>query len=155
MKKIQNHVLRMIFLVSLAATLGSLYIGYRGDPLLNAQTGIRFNRLNGIQPCDLCRYMRVFQYPLVFISGIALLTKDKKSTKYIRPLALVGLVVSVYKRGLESGWIAESDICTSSVSCATSTSLWGIISLPVLGAAAFLLILIACFISLSTKHGKQ
>lgn len=152
MTKKTPTLLRIIFLVSLAATLGSLYIWYRWDPLVNRGTGIWFNRLNGLPACDMCRYMRIFQYPLVFISGIALLTKDTSSIKYIRPLALGWLLVSVYKWSLESGWIAESWICMSEISCATPTNLWWFISLPLLGVLAFLTILLVCFISLTSKH---
>ena len=154
MKRQQKYILQSIFIISLTATLGSFYIGYRGDPILNRQSWYFFNRLNGIPPCEFCWYMRIFQYPLVFISGIALLTKDKTAIKYIWPMALAGLITAVYKRGMEGGWIAESGMCLSGISCSTPTNLWWVISLPLIGVWAFLLILIASFISLSAKHGK-
>lgn len=99
--------------------------------------------------------MRVFQYPLVFISGIALLLQDKKGVLYMWPLALIGLMISIYKWGIESGRIVESGICNSGISCATPTQLGGVVSLPLLGAGCFLVILVACFISLSQRYVKH
>jgi len=145
--KKEKKYLIIIFVISFLATLGSLYIWYRGDPFLNAQSGIWFNKLNGIPACDLCWYMRVFQYPLLFISWIALYTHDKKSIQYIWPLAVWGLLISLYKIALEQSWIAESSLCTSPVSCSKQTLLGWFISLPLLGALAFWIILCVCFLT--------
>jgi len=153
MNRLYTWSLYGIFGISLLATLGSIYIWYRWDPLTNISTGYLFNRLNWIAPCDLCWYMRVFQYPIVLISWIWILIKDSKAFLYIWPLATIGLLISIYKFSLEQGWIIESSLCTSWVSCSTATNLWWRLSLPLLWAFCFIAILISCFICLyHTKH---
>ena len=71
--------LRIIFFQSLLATIGSLYLGFYGDPVLNFfYTGDWFNPENAFAICDLCRYARILMYPLVFISGVALIRNDNQ-----------------------------------------------------------------------------
>lgn len=84
-----HRLMQLIFVISLLATIGSLYYGYYGDPVVNIMTRDLFNKANAIPACDLCWYVRVFQYPIVIISGIALLKKDYASVIYIWPLALL------------------------------------------------------------------
>jgi len=94
-------LLQGIFIISLLATVGSLYFGYFGDPLTNILSGDLFNKANAIAACDLCWYIRIFQFPILLISAIALIRNDYHSIWYIRPLALLGIIVSAYKYTLE------------------------------------------------------
>lgn len=152
----EKTYLRIIFVVSLIATVGSLYYGYFGDPVANLQTGDRFNRLNGFPACDMCRYIRVFQYPLVLISGIALLKKDSHSGMYILPLAVLGLIFSTYKYLLEMGMIQETWLCTpGAVSCGTSpvTYRW-FLTLSSMGIIAFFIIIVFSSASISLHKNR-
>lgn len=134
----------IIFVISLLATVGSLYYGYFGDPVTNIMSWDLFNRINGLPACDLCWYMRVFQYPVVIISGLALLYKDNQSIRRsVFILSSLWLIVGVYKQLLEWWVIQESLICTSSVSCAIpQVAYFWWIGLPLFGIISFLISLV-------------
>gem|GEM_PF-5660360 len=36
------------------------------------------NHMNGLSPCQLCRYARIIVYPITFLSAIALIRKEKE-----------------------------------------------------------------------------
>lgn len=148
MKLKLHHRYWIIILVSLAATVWSLYYSYYGDPFTNVTSGELFNRANWLLACDLCRWMRIFQYPIVIISGVALWTKDRNAAwRYILPMAVLGLIVTVYKQFLEWGIIEEASatICTSpTISCSTpQVEYFGRLGLPTFGLIAFLIIIFA------------
>lgn len=140
-----RSALKAIFLISLLATIGSLYYWYYGDPAQNFFTWYRFNTLNGIPACDLCRYIRVCQYPILIISGIALRQNDENHAfTYIVPLARIGLCISLYKYLLEMNILPESGVCSAwSTSCATPwvIYLW-FATLAFFGIVCFTLILL-------------
>ena len=62
MDKRQENGLIFIAVVSLIATLGSLY----------------FSDIRGLPPCTLCWVQRIFMYPLIAIATIGLLQKNEK-----------------------------------------------------------------------------
>ncbi|USN55648.1 MAG: hypothetical protein H6765_03515 [Candidatus Peribacteria bacterium] len=62
-----EQLMRVLFAIAVVSTLGSMYFGYFGDPVLNAQTGDWWNRANALPVCDMCWYIRVCTYPLVII----------------------------------------------------------------------------------------
>lgn len=133
-------LLKGIFIISLLATIGSLYIGYYGDPLTNIFTGELFNSANAIAACDLCWYIRIFQFPILIISAIALLRADFHSIVYIWPLAFLGIIVSIYKYTLEMWRITDQGFCgiNSSASCSSTPIMyWGFITLAFLGIVSF------------------
>ena len=65
------------FLISLAATLGALFIG----------------EVLGQMPCTLCWYQRIAMFPLVPILGLSLWRRDGGARAYGLPLALGGLAL--------------------------------------------------------------
>lgn len=148
--------LKIILIVSLFATIGSLYYGYFGDPVTNFGTGDRFNRLNGFPACDMCRYIRVFQYPILLISAIALRKKDTHSWVYMLPLAVGGLFFATYKYLLEMNLIQESGLCAPwGVSCGTSPVTYRrFLTLSSMGIIAFILIIIFS-IAIIRLHQKR
>ena len=93
--------MRFIFVISLLSILGSLYYGYFGDPVLNSAANEWWNTANALAICEMCRYIRVCTYPLVLISGAALVYHDYKHIQYIWPLALLGFFAASYKYWLE------------------------------------------------------
>ncbi|MFE6588679.1 disulfide bond formation protein B, partial [Bacillus mobilis] len=56
------------FLVSLVATIGSLY----------------FSEVKGYVPCSLCWYQRIFMYPIPLLIFISILINDKNIKYYLR-----------------------------------------------------------------------
>jgi disulfide bond formation protein DsbB len=80
-KFLKKYGLWIIFLSSLGSMIGSLVLSMGLD----------------LPPCDLCWYQRIFMYPIVFISGFALLKKDyRNGAIYSLLLALVGGVIALY-----------------------------------------------------------
>jgi disulfide bond formation protein DsbB len=116
----------LIWLVSLVATLGSLF----------------FSEVMGLPPCVLCWYQRICMYPLVAISTVALLIHDRRASMYAWPLALCGLGVATYHNLLYYHVIPESITpCAAGVSCTDRQIEWlGFITIPMLSLSAFAII---------------
>jgi len=116
----------VVWLVSLVATLGSLF----------------FSEVMGLPPCVLCWYQRIFMYPLVVVTTVGLATGDRRVARYAWPLALGGLVVSVYHNLLYYHLIPESITpCATGVSCTERQIEWlGVVTIPLLALSAFSII---------------
>jgi disulfide bond formation protein DsbB len=121
-----NNVLYVCLMISLAATLGSLY----------------FSEVLRLPPCDLCWYQRVFMYPLVLIFTVAIIKRDPKVYNYVLPVALIGTAYAFYHVLLQEGIINE-DItkCISGVPCTDESNvIYGIITIPLMSLLSFLTI---------------
>lgn len=133
--------LRVIFLISLAAMIGSLYFWLFGDPLINALTGDRRNRENALKICDLCRYARILIYPLVLLSGMALYRRDYSIRVYIAPFALLGIILEWYQRWMMLAPEISLWFCDPENPCtAPYLNYFGFITIPFLSFLAFLVI---------------
>jgi hypothetical protein len=66
--------------IALVTTLGSLY----------------YSEIAGYPPCTLCWYQRIAIYPQVVILGVAALRRDREVWRTAIPLAVIGVVVSVW-----------------------------------------------------------
>jgi len=152
----QRQLLTLIFLVSLLATIGSLYISYFGDPRNNMYLGDLRNPLRGIAPCALCRYTRICMFPVVFISWIALKYKDRQIRRTILPFALLWLIISGYIYGIEMDrWVKSSELCgiNSVVQCWDPAVLYGgRFTLATAGIVSFGAMIRACL--RMRKHNK-
>jgi disulfide bond formation protein DsbB len=118
-----------IWLVSLVATMGSLF----------------FSEVMLLPPCVLCWYQRICMYPLAVITTTGLVAGDRQVTRYIWPLALMGLSVAVYHNLLYYHVIPDSITpCSTGVSCTDRQIEWlGFITIPLLSLTAFGII-VAC-----------
>ena len=67
-------------LIALGATLGSLY----------------YSEVAGYPPCTLCWYQRIAIYPQVVVLGVAAWRRDREVWRTSVPLALIGIVFSVW-----------------------------------------------------------
>ncbi len=123
------RLLAIAWVVSLAATLGSLF----------------FSEVMRLPPCVLCWYQRVFMYPLVVVTTIGLVSRDVGVGRYAVPLAASGAAVAIYHNLLYYHLIPESITpCTTGVSCTSRQIEWaGVITIPLLSLTAFLIIAIA------------
>ena len=83
-KRLENSLL-FIFTVSLIATLGSLY----------------FSEVRGFEPCTLCWYQRILMYPLILISGIALIQKNSNIALTTALFSLIGGCMSLYHYSIQ------------------------------------------------------
>ncbi len=126
MNKKAAFLLKFAWIQSLVAMVGSLF----------------FSEVMGLPPCVLCWYQRIAMYPLVWILGVGIFTKDKNSIKYALPLAVVGWLIAAYHNLLYYGIIPESSgPCIQGVSCTTKFFEWfGFVTIPLLSLAAFTVI---------------
>ena len=119
------HPIGWAWFVALVAMSGSLY----------------FSDVVGFVPCLLCWYQRIAMYPIVFVLGMGLLYRDPTVWRFALPLPLVGLVISIYHVFVQYQPSLEIIQCGTGVSCsARYLAVFGFVSIPVLAAAAFLLI---------------
>ncbi len=129
-----SNGLRLAFLVSLVATLGSLF----------------YSEVAGFEPCKLCWFQRIFMYPLAVLLGLALIKRDEQFTFYPIWLAVIGAVISIYHNSIYNGILIESSQSVlqcqpfgSGVSCAKNYVLeFGYITIPMMALTAFLLIIL-------------
>lgn len=120
------------FIVSLVAMLGSLY----------------YSEILNFEPCVLCWYQRIFMYPQAFLFGIALAKKEAKVWLFATTLSLIGIVISsVHYYEQIAGSSAFCDIVGYGASCSeTFSTHLGYITIPLMAASAFLLILSLSFL---------
>ena len=116
------------WLIAAVSTLGSLF----------------FSEVMELIPCVLCWYQRIFLFPLAIILLIGLFPLDKKVVNYALPLAIIGLLLTVYHCLLFFGVIPENlQPCSQGVSCTDDNmELFGFLPIPLLALIAFLMIII-------------
>ena len=116
------------WLIAAVSTLGSLF----------------FSEVMELTPCVLCWYQRIFLFPLAIILLIGLFPLDKKVVKYALPLAIIGLLFTVYHCLLFFGVIPENlQPCSQGVSCTDDNmELFGFLPIPLLALIAFMMIII-------------
>lgn len=125
---IQRYSLYLAWLVSLAATGGSLY----------------FSEVQGFIPCDLCWYQRIFMYPQAILLGIACYRGDRRIISYLLPVNIIGLLISLY-HNVEIWFpkLGEVVPCRSGIPCNFDYLNWlGFITIPLMALTAFILITI-------------
>jgi len=122
---IDRHYLNLGFIISLFASLFSLV----------------YSEIIGYLPCYLCWYQRIFIFPLPFIFGAAIWTRDRKIVKYILPLLSVGFIIAVYQNFVYYFADTGNIPCDASgVSCYQQLvqEFGGYISIPMLSLTSFL-----------------
>jgi len=109
--------------------------------LLSALFSLVYSEIIGFVPCYLCWYQRVFMFPLVFIFGAAIWSKDRKVVKYTLPMLTVGFVFSVYQNFFYYFGESSTLPCDASgVSCYQRliSEFGGYISFPMLALSGYL-----------------
>lgn len=120
--------LGMAWLLALGATLGSLYFG----------------EVEKFPPCWLCWMQRVFLFPLPILLGIALYKNDEAGVRYALPLAIVGLLFSLYHNlSFYFPELENFSPCSEFARC-SETTVWitGWLTLPLLSLACFFLLVL-------------
>ena len=126
-----NWILYFILVVSFVATSGSLY----------------FSEIKDYLPCSLCWFQRIFMYPIVVLSFIALLRNDKGIIYSLLPLSVIGIIFSTIHLFVENSGSNDSSFCAVGVSCAVKYINWfGFITIPLLCFTAFLMIIISILV---------
>lgn len=126
MKKIIIYTPYIVFTLALVSTLASL----------------AFSEIFHLPPCVLCWYQRICMYPLVLISAVSIIRKQKDLHTYILPLSIIGLGIAIYHNLLYFNILPESVApCTSGISCTSKQiEYFGFITIPFGSMIAFALI---------------
>ena len=77
---VDKNILKILFTLSLAAVVGSL----------------TYSNIIGFAPCELCWVQRIFMYPQVILTFVAMLKKDKNIVNYLLPLSILGIITAFY-----------------------------------------------------------
>jgi disulfide bond formation protein DsbB len=85
-----------ILAIALAGMLGSLYYSNYGDPVSNFYLHDIFPIGEGFPPCKLCWYARILLYPIVAISLVGILKRDKNFLTYVLPLSAIATLLTFY-----------------------------------------------------------
>lgn len=120
----------LAFLVSLAATLGSLF----------------YSDIVGYEPCKFCWFERIFMYPQVLLLGLALWRKEYWMKFYSIVLSTIGALLSLNHYILQA--TGTSIIPCSAVGYSASCSKvfvmnLGYITIPLMCFTAFVLIILS------------
>ncbi|TAK57051.1 disulfide bond formation protein B [Patescibacteria group bacterium] len=131
-EQFKKYSLHLAFVQSVVATFGSLF----------------FSEVMHLTPCTLCWYQRILMYPLIWITAVGIMKKDKNSPLYILPLAIFGWLIALYHNLLYYKLIPDTlSPCSLGVSCTTKYFAWfGFVTIPLLSFVAFSII-IACVLA--------
>ncbi|MCC7369639.1 MAG: disulfide bond formation protein B [Chloroflexi bacterium] len=123
-----RNILYLAWAQACIATFGSLY----------------FSEVMKFPPCTLCWYQRILMYPLVLVIAVGILRRDAGVHQYVLPIAVLGLVISVYHNLLYFRIIPEEiQPCTVGIPCTTIQIEWfGFITIPLMSMTAFTVIAI-------------
>lgn len=126
------------WITSIIATLGSLY----------------FSEVMHFIPCTLCWFQRILMYPLSILLGVGVYYQDRKVYRYVLPLSIIGMFVSMYHYSLQKlPFMQQFETCTSGVPCSGQYINWlGFITIPLLAFFAFTIITISLIF---LKRGKD
>lgn len=135
-QQIQADALRIAALVGVVAMAGSLY----------------FSEVKNFAPCNLCWYQRIAMYSIAIMLPVAAWKRDFSIALYVKILAVIGAIISIYHIQLERFPDQESATCSISVPC---TTIWfqefGYITIPVMALTAFIAII--TLLNIGEKHG--
>ena len=123
---LEGYELWLAFLVSAVATGGSLF----------------FSEIAHFVPCELCWFQRICMYPLSIATLLAALANDRRASRYLLPLPLVGAGVSVYHLLVENGVVKETQACLISApgGCGVKwIDEFGYVTIPTLALTGFAL----------------
>ncbi len=127
----QKNAVLFSFLIVLGGTVASLY----------------YSEIVGYPPCNLCWYQRVFLYPQLILTGIALYSKDQSVFKYLMPLSVVGGVIAAYQYLLQLGLVSDAICGVGGGSCTQIyVSNFGYVTMVMMSFTAFLLLTSLAFV---------
>lgn len=139
-KKLENSLLIM-WVVSLIATLGSLY----------------FSEVRGYEPCEMCWYQRILMYPIVILTTIAYIQKNARIALTTAVFACIGGTISLYHYGIQKvSFLQDSAPACGQVSCTGYYINWlGFITIPFLALTAFAIIAGVSFYMLNVMKKEK
>lgn len=125
-KFIQKNAMYIVLVQAIVATLGSLY----------------FSDIKGYEPCVLCWWQRIFMYSLIPVIIIATLRRENRIYQYTLPMAILGIIVSIYHNLLYTDVIVNEEFCAGGISCTSKyIEYFGFVTIPFLAFLGFAIII--------------
>lgn len=153
-----STIVALLSLVALAAALGlTIYRLARGPVAANLLGGkaiwlawivalactvgsLIYSEIIHYDPCRMCWFQRIAMYPMVVVLLVGAIRREFQVKYYALPLALTGLVVSVYHYLMQVFPSLEGGSC-GAVSCsARLVEIFGFISIPFMAGTGFMVI---------------
>ena len=101
-------------------------------------SSLYYSESAGFIPCDFCWYQRIAMYPLAVMLLIAAVTKDAQIAKYVIPIAVIGLGLSIYHYQLQL-FPDQASSCSATTPChAQWVDEYGFVSIPFMAGLGFL-----------------
>jgi disulfide bond formation protein DsbB len=137
-KLISPHAYLGTFIVSLVATLGSLF----------------FSEVAKWEPCVLCWYQRVLMYPQTLLLYTGIMRNERVLKPYLLILNSVGAMIATYHYMIQRDPSLSLLPCTASgPSCTFVPNFYyGYISIPFMALTAFVLIILLMTMFHPSKH---
>lgn len=131
--------LQLIVVMSIIATLGSLY----------------FSEIRLFLPCEMCWYQRILMYPIVLISIVGYVIKDKTVGMYTLSFSIIGVLISGYHYLLQKvSLLGDKTSCSGDVPCTLEyVNYLGFITIPFLSLTAFVIIMVLSILYI--KGGRE
>ena len=115
----------LAFVVAAGAMAGSLY----------------YSESAGFIPCEFCWYQRIAMYPLAVVLLVAAVTRDERAWRYVVPIAVIGMALSIYHVQLQV-FPDQASSCSTGVPChARYVQEYGFVSIPVMALCGFISVL--------------
>lgn len=132
-------MLRLAFIISLFATIGSLY----------------FSEVKELSPCNLCWYQRIFMYSIPLLIGISEWKKHNNVTIYVKVFSGIGLLLASYHVIIQT-WQIKNPACGIETDCSTiDVQYLGFLTIPMMSAFAFLIIFLCSFFTEKKKYSLE
>ena len=101
-----------------------------------------YSEVFGFVPCGLCWLQRVFLYPQVILSGLALMKRDHRIADYLIGLSIPGFLVGLYQHYLQMGGSELIDCPAAGADCAKRILFeFGYITYPLMSVTLFAFII--------------
>ena len=133
------------------ALLGNVAIWLAWSVALVATVGsLMYSEAFHYVPCRLCWFQRIAMYPLAVILLVGAIRREAVVKFYALPLALIGLVISIYHNVVQFFPSLEGGSCDPLNPCSARTiEMFGFMDLPFMAGAGF--IVIAVLLAFYTK----
>lgn len=141
-----KNLFYVIFIQALLAMAWSLYFSNFWDPVTNITNGNIFWG-SGFEPCHLCRWARILMYPLVRISLIWIIRKDKNVIYTVLPMSIAWIILTTYHYSIQ--YINSLNVfsCAPGNPCTLiDWKIFWFVTIPLLARIAFMVIAISSIV---------
>ena len=137
---VKKYAFHFALIVAATAMLGSLF----------------YSEIAKYTPCLLCWYQRILMYPQTLLLSMAIVKKDKHIADYLLVMSGLGLLIALYHYYIQRGGqtILPCSAVGYSQECSQNFGMeYGFVTIPLMAATAFLLIII--LMVLAKSKGKK